>query len=191
MKCKDIMSTNLEWLNERDTVLQAATAMSESGVGFLPICDARHRVIGVVTDRDLTVRVLARKVDPATTSAALVMTAPAITCAETTDVRAAERLMASEQKTRLVITDGEGRLAGVLSLADLIERLPGRESLHTIQAVLWREALGPRGGAWRGEPLLRDDPGARGLPPPSDEVVVRPSVFAGGHRATGVKTFPD
>jgi CBS domain-containing protein len=191
MKCKDIMSKNLEWLNEKDTVQKAAVLMADTGVGFLPICDSRHHVIGVVTDRDLTVRVLARNVVPATTSAALVMTAPAVTCSENADVHEAERLMANEQKARLVITDDEGRLAGVLSLADLIERLPGRESLHTVQAVLWREALGPRGGASRGEPLLKDDPMARHLPPPLDEVQARPTVFTGGHRSSSTKTFPD
>lgn len=194
MKCKDIMSSNLEWLTEKDTVHKAAMVMADSGVGFLPICDARQRVIGVVTDRDLTVRVLARNVVPSTTSAALVMSSPAITCAESADVHEAERLMAAEQKSRLVITDAEGRLAGILSLADLIERLPGRESLqtiHTIQAVLWREALGPRGGARRGEPLLKDDPVAQHLPPAADEVEARPTVFTGGHRSTGTKTFPD
>lgn len=191
MKCKDIMSKNLEWLNEKDTIQRAAVVMAESGVGFLPICDSRHHVIGVVTDRDLTVRALARNVAPATTSAALVMTAPAITCSEDADVHEAERLMATEQKARLVITDVEGRLAGVLSLADLVERLPGRESLRTVQAVLWREALGPRGGAARGEPLLKDDPSARHLPPPPDEVQVHSSVFTGGHRSSSTKTFPD
>ena len=40
MKCTDIMSRNLEWLTETDTVLKAATVMAEAGVGFLPICDA-------------------------------------------------------------------------------------------------------------------------------------------------------
>src|SRR5690348_7414513 len=46
MKCSDIMNRNLEWLTETDTVLKAATLMAEANVGFLPICDARRRVIG-------------------------------------------------------------------------------------------------------------------------------------------------
>ncbi|HSY41540.1 MAG TPA: CBS domain-containing protein, partial [Polyangia bacterium] len=73
MKCSDIMNKNVEWLTEKDTVRKAASVMAEAGVGFLPICDAEQRVIGVVTDRDLTTRVLAKKIDPDTTSAALVM----------------------------------------------------------------------------------------------------------------------
>jgi CBS domain-containing protein len=190
MKCTDIMSKNLEWLTETDSVLKAATIMAEAGIGFLPICDAHKRVIGVVTDRDLTTRVIAKKVAPATTSAAMVMSSPAITCLATADVRDAELLMAEERKARLVMTDAEGKLVGVLSLADLVEHAPGRKSLETLRAVFWREALGPRAGAAKGEPLLKDDPIARKQPAPSDDLEVRPSVFSGGHRTTGTKEFP-
>jgi|KBSMisStaDraftv2_1062788.scaffolds.fasta_scaffold882770_1 CBS-domain-containing membrane protein len=190
MKCADIMSKDVEWLNEKDTVQQAAARMADAGIGFLPICDKWKKVIGVVTDRDLTTRVLAKKIDPEKTSAALVMTSPAITIVETADVRDAEALLANERKARLVVLDENGALGGVLSLADLVEHASGRESLKTVRAVLWREALGPRGGATRADPLLKDDPGIRKLRPESDDVTVRPSVFGGGHRDTDTKEFP-
>jgi CBS domain-containing protein len=190
MKCEDIMSTNLEWLTEHDSIQTAATRMAEAGVGFLPICDAERRVVGVVTDRDLVTRSIAAKVAPATTSAALIMTSPALSCLQTTDLREAEELMASGQKSRLVVTDAQARLVGVLSLADLLEHAPTARALRTTRAVLWREALGPRGGSRPGEPLLRNDPGARGLPPPSDDIEVRPSVVKGGHHTVDTKEFP-
>jgi signal-transduction protein with cAMP-binding, CBS, and nucleotidyltransferase domain len=184
------MSKNLEWLNEKDTVLQAAAVMADAGIGFLPICDKWKKVVGVVTDRDLTTRALAKKVAPEKTSAALVMSSPAITCLETADVREAEQLMVEERKSRIVITDAEGQLAGVLSLVDLIEHAPGRETLKTARAVLWREALGPRGGATRADRLLKDDPGVHKLRPESDDVAARPTVFTGGHRGVDTKEFP-
>jgi len=191
MKCADIMNTNLELLSEKDTIQRAAEIMAHAGVGFLPICDGHRRVIGVVTDRDLTVRALAKKVAPGSTTAAMVMTAPAITCLASADVRQAEELMASERKSRLVITDAEGRLVGVLSLVDLIEKAPSREALHTVRTVLWRDALGPRGGARPGTTLLADDPAARALPPPSDDVKPHDTVFTGAHRLPkDVKEFP-
>jgi CBS domain-containing protein len=190
MKCEQIMSKNLEWLTEHDSVQRAAALMAEAGIGFLPICDAGKRVVGVVTDRDLTIRALAKKVPSETTSAALVMTSPAITCLATADVRDAEQLMVEERKARLVITDAEGKLVGVLSLADLVEHAPGRESLKTVRAVLWREALGPRAGAGRGEPLLKDDATVRALPLSPDDAKARPTVFTGGHRDVGTKEFP-
>jgi CBS domain-containing protein len=190
MKCADIMSTKLEWLTEHDSVQKAALLMAEAGIGFLPICDERMRVIGVVTDRDLTTRVLAKNLAPGTTSAALVMSSPALTCLETADVRDAEALMAKERKGRLVITSANGRVVGVLSLVDLVEHAPGRQSLETVRQVLWREALGPRGGASRGAPLLKNDPVARSLPAPSDDLQVRPSVVTGGHHTGDTTEFP-
>jgi hypothetical protein len=184
------MSRNLEWLSEGDSVKRAAKLMADAGIGFLPICDAQRRVIGVVTDRDLTVRALAKGVEPATTSAALVMTAPAVTCLETSDVREASQLMAAERKARLVVVDADGRLVGVLSLADLVERAPGRTGLDTVRAVLWRDALGPRGGAAREEPLLQHDPAARARQAPSDDITLRPTVFTGAHRDSDPTEFP-
>jgi CBS domain-containing protein len=190
MKCADIMNENMEWLTEGDSVRKAAAVMAEAGVGFLPICDAEQRVIGVVTDRDLTTRALAKKLDPDTTSAALVMTSPAITCLDSADVREAEALMASERLARLVIIDAGEKLAGVLDLADLVEYAPGRQSLQTVRAIMWREALGPRGGAARGEPLLKDDPAVHDLPASSDEAKAEPTVFVGGHHGTDTTEFP-
>jgi CBS domain-containing protein len=190
MKCADIMNRNLEWLTEKDTVRKAAEVMAEAGVGFLPICDARRHVVGVVTDRDLTTRALAKRVAPDDTSAGLVMSSPAITCLETADVAEAENLMAEERKARIPITDAEGKLTGVLSLADLIEQVPGRKSLQTLRAVLWREALGPRAGASKDQPLLKDDPIARQNAHGDDEIKVRPSVVVGGHHEVGTKEFP-
>ena len=190
MKCAEIMSKNVEWLTEKDTVRKAAAVMAETGVGFLPICDVDRRAIGVVTDRDLTTRVLATKVDPDSTSAAMVMTSPALTCLDSADVRDAEALMANERKARLVLIDAEGKLTGVLDLADVVEYAPGWQILQTVRAIMWREALGPRGGAARGAPLLKDDPAANNLPVPADEATVRPTVFVGGHRQSDTKEFP-
>jgi len=189
MKCIELMNANVETLSERDTVLRAATLMAEAGVGFLPICDERKRAIGVVTDRDLVIRGLAKGVDPRTTSAAMLMTSPAVTCLADADLRVAEELMERERKSRLVLTNFDGTVAGVLSVADLVEHAPGREALHTLQAVLLRESLGPRGGAAPGAVLLRDQSAGPEMPA-ADLPRSGDSVFSGGHRITSGKTFP-
>jgi CBS domain-containing protein len=196
MKCADIMNTNLECLGERDSLLRAAIVMAESNVGFLPICDAHGRAIGVVTDRDLATRAIAKGLEPATTSAAMVMTSPAVTCPAAAGLRVAEELMAEERKSRLVITGDDGRVVGVLSLADLIEHAPRRQAMHTARKVLWREALGPRAGAPHGAPLLADDPVARANAPAGDTASAdgeprRETAFTGGHwQLPDVKEFP-
>jgi CBS domain-containing protein len=196
MKCADIMNTNLEWLAEHDSLLKAATLMAETNVGFLPICDAAGHVIGVVTDRDLATRAMAKGLSPSNTSAAMVMTSPAVTCPASADLRLAEELMAKERKSRLVVTDDTGRLVGILSLADLVEHAPARQALATARKVLWREALGPRAGAPRGTPLLKDDPVAKANAPAGDTASdddrePRETPFAGGHwQLPDSKEFP-
>lgn len=187
MKCSDIMIRDLEMLSENATIAEAARRMAEAGIGFLPICDASQKVIGVVTDRDLVTRALAQGLDPETTSAALVMTSPPVTCLAEADLRDAEDLMAKERKARLLLTNQDGTLAGVLSIADLVERAPKRQAAETLQAILWREALGPRAGARRGQPLLRDLPIA---PASSDDIRPTVTVFTGGRHDTGSKEFP-
>jgi CBS domain-containing protein len=189
MKCSDIMSKNLEWLSDKDTIARAAGVMDEAGIGFLPICNAAGKVVGVVTDRDLVTRGVAKGLDPAKTPAAKIMSAPAITCRADADLRLAEELMAEERKSRIVVTSPDGLLAGVVSIANIIEHAPKREALSTVQAVLWREALGPRGGAGRGQPLLKDEPVPPQMPE-RDLPHTRESVFSGGHHGIGTKEFP-
>jgi CBS-domain-containing membrane protein len=181
------MSQNLETLSEQDTIARAAAVMASEGVGFLPVLGADNKVIGVVTDRDVVTRGVAKGMDPATTSAAMIMSSPALTCLADADLRRAEELMASERKGRIIVTDEDGTLAGVISVVDLIEHAPERQAIKTAKAVLWREALGPRGGAAPGTVLLRDVPIA---PAADDETRANPTVFTGGRHDMGSKEFP-
>jgi CBS domain-containing protein len=191
MQCREIMSTNLEWLLETATVHQAAVQMAEQGVGFLPICDTTGRPLGVVTDRDLATRAIAKSINPEHTPVTRIMTTPVITCLADSAIAEAEQLMAEEQKARLVIVENDGVMAGILSLADLLEHAPQRQALATVRAVLWREALGPRGGAALGDPLLKNDPAAhKQAIHDSKEMPVRDSVATGGHRTGSMKEFP-
>ncbi len=189
MNCNDVMNSNLEWLSEKDTIAAAAKKMAEAGIGFLPICDARMRVIGVVTDRDITVRAVAKGVDAQGTTAGLVMSSPAVSCLATSDLREAERLMVQERISRIPVVDPDGALVGVVSLADLVERTPRGDAWKTLKAVLWRDALGPRGGAPAWQPLLKDDPLARRQPIP-DEAHPHATVFTGGSHSVDTKEFP-
>jgi hypothetical protein len=95
--------------------------------------------------------------------------------------------MVSERLSRLVVTNGDGTIAGVLSVVDLVEHAPHREALTTLKSVLRREALGPRGGAPRGQRLLKDYPLAAEVP--ETERATEP-VFTGGNHDLGTKEFP-
>jgi CBS domain-containing protein len=191
MKCADIMNVNLELVLETTTVHRAAEIMAEAGVGFLPICDADGRVLGVVTDRDLAVRVLAKALPPSGTTVSQVMSSPPIADVASADVRDAAELMSREQRNHLVITDDVGHPIGLVSLVDIVEKAHDYLALRTARAVLGRDALGPRGGARPNDPLLKNDPTVRALPRPSEELKVRQTVFTGGHHALhDLKEFP-
>ena len=189
MHCREIMSTNLEWVSDQATIQQVAAKMSDSGVGFLPICDHEGRPIGVVTDRDLTTRALARSLPTETTRITQIMSTPVITCLADAELPVAEDLMARERKQRLICTDLNGRLVGTLSLVDLVQHAPENEAIETARAVMSREALGPRGGAALGTPLLKDDPLAHDAQIET-EAKVHDTAVTGGHWRGSMKEFP-
>jgi CBS domain-containing protein len=189
MKCSDIMSRNVELLYEGDSVDRAAATMAAEQVGFLPVCDSENKVVGVVTDRDLVIRAMAEGLDAKGTAVRDIMSAPALTCFVDADLRLVEDLMHEEGKMRVVLIGADGTLAGVLSIADIMENAPMRDAVRTLRSVLWRDALGPRGGAAPGQPLLQDEPIAPRLPE-KDQPHTSDTVFARGRRDTGIKEFP-
>ena len=189
MKCSDIMSRNVELLFDGDSVDRAATIMADAQVGFLPVCDSERKVLGVVTDRDLVTRVMAKGLDPKKAAVRDVMSSPPLTCLVDANLHVAEDLIREEGKMHVVLVRQDGTLAGSISLAEIVENAPTREAIRTARSVAWRDALGPRGGAAPGEPLLQDEPMAPRLPE-ADRPHRDDSIFARGRRATDTKEFP-
>jgi CBS domain-containing protein len=143
MKCQELMTLDLRWVFETTSVLDAAVVMRDSSVGFLPVLDAEGALVGVVTDRDLATRVVARNLFPAITTVAQVMSKPAIVCLEEEPISRAEEVMADSQLTRLPVLGPQNRVVGVISLADIVTRRRGAEALRTARAVLARDSAGP------------------------------------------------
>jgi CBS domain-containing protein len=100
------------------SLTDAARVMRDSDLGPLPVCDD-GRIIGVVTDRDITVRAVASGKDPGATRVDEVMTPEVVCCLDTDDVRRAAKLMQAAQLRRLLVVSRDGRLAGIVSLGDL------------------------------------------------------------------------
>ena len=139
MRCEDIMKTNPRWVYPETTVETAAATMRDAGIGFLPVCDAGGYVLGTITDRDLTIRVLARSL-PATTQVGAVMTASVVACTPDEDIRRVEERMAAAQVSRLMCVDGVGRLLGVVSLSDVATHDRVGRAGKTLRRVAEREA---------------------------------------------------
>jgi CBS domain-containing protein len=139
MRCEEVMTSEVEVLRSRQTVREAAQRMRDLNIGFLPICDDAEEPRGVLTDRDIAVRVVAegRGQDTAVEE---VMSEPVITCRADEDVKRAEELMRTNQKFRLVCIDDAGRVAGVISLTDIAQYEDERRAGEVMADVTEREA---------------------------------------------------
>lgn len=121
-----------------ESVLQAAQRMFDRDVGTLVIVDHDRRPVGLVTDRDIALRATATGRDPTTIRVAEIMTVDPQTVTEDTPIETALSLMRSAACRRLVVVDATGRLAGILSLDDVLGLLA--EEFTTIGTLLERIA---------------------------------------------------
>src|SRR5262249_59943665 len=121
-----------------DTATTAAAKMRSANVGFLPVCDDSRHVLGVLTDRDLVVRLVAMG-KGGQTHVRDVMTAEVVACRPGDDLAVAEQLMSGYHKSRIVCTDDEGFICGVISLSDIAQVDDERRAGKTIRKITKRE----------------------------------------------------
>jgi CBS domain-containing protein len=118
MQLRDIMTPGVEVIAPEATLQQAAQKMSRLDVGPLPVCDG-EQLVGMLTDRDITVRAVAEGCDPTTTTVREAMTPDIVYCFEDQEVQEATSLMEQYQIRRLPILNRNKRLVGIVSLGDL------------------------------------------------------------------------
>jgi CBS domain-containing protein len=122
MKLSEIMTREVEIIQPDDTMHTAAQKMRDRDIGFLPVCDG-ETLMGVLSDRDITIRALADGMDINVMLSRDLMTTPAIYCFDDQDVTDAAKLMRENQIRRLVILGRESqRVVGVISLGDLARK---------------------------------------------------------------------
>jgi len=118
MKIKDIMTRDPEVVAPENTLRQAAEKMQAIDTGIMPVC-TNDRLVGVITDRDITLRATAEGLDPFATQVADIMTDELVTCFEDQDVEEAERIMRDKQIRRLLVLNRNKDLVGIVSLGDI------------------------------------------------------------------------
>jgi CBS domain-containing protein len=121
VRISDIQTEEPEVTSPDTTLTEAAKRMRELDVGMLPVCDG-DRLVGILTDRDITIRATAEGRDPKKTAVRDVMTPKVVYCFDDQDVSEAARIMKEKQIRRLPVINREKRLVGVLSLGDLAVR---------------------------------------------------------------------
>jgi CBS domain-containing protein len=103
--------------------------------GEIPICDDRRKPIGVVTDRDVVCRLVAKGKNPLEHSARDCMTSPAITVTPDTAIEDCARLMEQYQVRRLPVVDAGGAICGMVSQADLARKGPRSTTMEVMEKV--------------------------------------------------------
>lgn len=120
MRMGNLMHKRVVALRPGDKVAKAAKLMREKGVGCILVLDEEKRPIGILTDRDIVVSVIAMELDPDTTRLDQVMTQRVVTAREDEILLRAARSMAEARVRRLPIVDEKGSVAGIVSVDDIL-----------------------------------------------------------------------
>lgn len=138
-----VCERNVDEVQPDETVWDAAKRMHQRGVGSLVVVNLAREPIGIVTDRDLVARVLAKNADPDSTMIRHVMTAPVETVQEDAPYESVIMQLSRCEIRRLPVVDREGELVGIISLDDIVGRMA--EHFLEIRHVLKRQT--PRAAA--------------------------------------------
>jgi CBS domain-containing protein len=135
-KARDVMSTDCTCIGENDSVLDAAKRLAEKDVGSLPICGEDDRLKGMLTDRDIVVKVLAQGKDPASVKAGELGQGDAktVTIGADDSIDEALRTMAGAKVRRLPVIDGK-KMVGIISQADLATNIDEERVGDLVEAI--------------------------------------------------------
>jgi len=131
---REIMTGGAECIGENDSVLDAAKRLADLGVGAMPICGEDDRLKGMVTDRDIVVKVIAAGKDPAETRAGDLGEGKPVTIGADDSVEEAVQTMMDHKVRRLPVIDGH-RLIGIVSQADLARSVDEKQVGDLVEAI--------------------------------------------------------
>lgn len=140
MQCSELMKTDIECAARETTLHEAAEKMRDQGIGFLPVCDEGMHPVGTITDRDIVVRAVAEGRSGAEQVQGC-MTRKIVDCRPSDDIGQARELMEQHRVSRIICTDEDGRIAGVISLSDVVD-LDQQDGANTLREVSRREVRG-------------------------------------------------
>ncbi|MFB7225953.1 CBS domain-containing protein [Streptomyces sp. NPDC056227] len=131
---REIMHTGANCIQENETLLDAARRMSELDVGALPVCGPDDRLHGIITDRDIVVKCLAKGKDPKSMTAGMLEQGKPISIDAEADTDDVLRTMEEHKIRRLPVIENH-RLVGMISEADLARRLPEEQVGHFVEVI--------------------------------------------------------
>ncbi|MDF2697555.1 MAG: hypothetical protein K0S65_5938 [Labilithrix sp.] len=131
MKLAELMHRKVRVIDEDATVRDAARKMSTFDIGALPVCKD-GRIVGLVTDRDIIVRSLARGGAPDDDRVADAMTRKVAWCFDDASIDEALEKMSTRQIQRLIVVDRDKKLVGIVSVADLVQQQKAPEAASQV-----------------------------------------------------------
>ncbi len=135
MLLSNIMTGGIQTVAPGASLAEAAKKMASADIGSLPVCSEQRKVVGIITDRDIAVRAVARGLDPNSTQVQEVMTREVLSCPADSDVEAACELMEEKQVRRLVVTGPGDAPVGIVSLGDIALSLREAQSGGLLKKV--------------------------------------------------------
>jgi CBS domain-containing protein len=135
MKVRDVMSTNVTCCRRDTPLTEVAQMMVDCDCGEIPVADDTGRPIGVITDRDITCRVVAKGRNPLELTAGDCMTTPALIVTPHASLAECCEVMEQSQVRRLPVVDAAGRCVGIVSQADIARRAPEHNTAEVVQRV--------------------------------------------------------
>jgi CBS domain-containing protein len=126
MQVHEIMTSHVEVIHPDATLREAAEKMSQLDIGPLPVCDG-EQLVGMLTDRDITLRATAKGCDPKITRVRQAMTSEVVYCFADQDVKTAAQMMERRQIRRVPVVNRNKQLVGIVSLGDLAVETGDRE----------------------------------------------------------------
>lgn len=119
MKVKECMCTKVACVTPQDSISNVAKVMQSNHIGCVPVCDNQKQLCGIITDRDIVLRVVACDKDVNNTMASEIMTTDICTCGQEDEMTNAQSQMEFNQIRRLPVCDNQNRVVGMLTLGNL------------------------------------------------------------------------
>jgi CBS domain-containing protein len=136
MKAQDIMTKNPSCVTPETRVQDAARLMKNEDVGIIPVVESQGsmKLVGVITDRDIAIRVVADGAASSNSSVRDVMTSNITTSAPGDSVKDVMELMGREQVRRIPIVD-KGELVGIIAQADIVREADDKRAERTVEKI--------------------------------------------------------
>src|SRR5918999_1126275 len=131
---RELMTSNPRTIDPSTPVVEAARAMKDEDVGSIPIVDG-DTLVGILTDRDIAIRLVAEGRDPQSTSAGEVASRELVTIDPQQSLDEALRLMAKNQVRRLPVVEEDGRLIGIVAQADVALALGDQKTGDVVEQI--------------------------------------------------------